>query len=560
MNLQTERIDKHKAQFTIEIEADRLEDAKLKAARKISRQVRIKGFRKGRAPYRLVAQYVGEAAILEEAVEDLGDNLYKQALEESQVLPYGPGAFEDFKLEPAPTFIFSVPLQPEVDLQDYRSVRLDFEAPAVSQADIDAALRQLQMSAVEVLDDDVQVAALGNRVTIAVDSEFADGEPPEVADAGELQEAAEDALTAEGDAPADDAEDTNAPVIPRKGDAFVQDDNTVMILDPNEDPFIQGFVEQLVGVEVGSDVTFELTIPDDDADETIIGRRVSFVVTIKNIEAIDIPELDDDFARRACRSRGDEETDLAGLRALMKADLERSEQEAAKSEYADSVLQRIVEGAAIQYPEMMLDEQIEGMIEDFAGNLQRQRVSLDDYLRMTNTSRDDLREQYREPAIGSLRQSLVLRELVDAQGIEVAEEEIEARIETRIENVFAGYAAGDAMRKVFNTPEMKDSVRNELMMRRIHAHLFAIGQGEDGAAAVAELKAQMAADAQRARERSERAQRYQAEDAAAASPEPAEDAAENSSEPQISRDDAAATQAGLADEASPDTGHEAKSE
>ena len=152
MNLQTERIENHRAQFTIEIETDQLEDAKRRAARKISRQVRIKGFRKGKAPYKLVVQRVGEGAVLEEALESLGDVLYKQALDESEVTPYGPGAFEDFQLEPAPTFVFSVPLQPEVDLKDYLNVRIDFEEPAVTDEDVDNALKQLRMRHIEVLD------------------------------------------------------------------------------------------------------------------------------------------------------------------------------------------------------------------------------------------------------------------------------------------------------------------------------------------------------------------------------------------------------------------------
>ena len=516
MNLQTERIDNHKAQFTIEIETDQLEEAKRQAARKISREVRIKGFRKGKAPYRLVAQYVGEGAILEEALDALGDGLYKRALEESEVVPYGPGAFEDFKLEPAPTLIFTVPLQPEVDLQDYLSVRLDFEAPEVSADEVDEALKQLQMRAVEVVDGNVSVAEAGNRVTIAVDSEFVDGEAQDEPTEDTLKGAADDALTADADDQDDQAAGESVPVTPKKGDTFVNDDSTVIILDPNEDPFVHGFVENLIGVEVGSDVEFELTIPDDDADEGIAGRRVSFVVTLNSIEAIAIPELDDEFARRMSRSRGEEESNLVGLRATIQADMERSQLESAKSEYADKVLQQIVQGAEIVYPELMLDEQIDGMIRDFEGNLKQRGVSLDDYLRMTNSTSDDLREQYREPGTQSLRQSLALRELVSAQEIEIGDEEIEARLD----NVIAGYGTSDAIRKLFDTPQMKGNIRNELMMSHIHAHLFAIGRGEDGAVVVEDVKAQMAADADRTRERSERAQRYAAEDEAAESADP----------------------------------------
>lgn len=516
MNLQTERIDNHKAQFTIEIETDQLEEAKRQAARKISREVRIKGFRKGKAPYRLVAQYVGEGAILEEALDALGDGLYKRALEESEVVPYGPGAFKDFKLAPAPTLIFTVPLQPEVDLQDYLSVRLDFEAPEVSADEVDEALKQLQMRAVEVVDGNVSVAEAGNRVTIAVDSEFVDGEAQDEPTEDTLTGAADDALTADADDPDDQAADETVPVTPKKGDTFVNDDNTVIILDPNEDPFVHGFVENLIGVELGSDVEFELTIPDDDADEGIAGRRVSFVVTLNSIEAIAIPELDDEFARRMSRSRGEEESNLVGLRATIQADMERSQLESSKSEYADKVLQQIVQGAEIVYPELMLDEQIDGMIRESEGNLKQRGISLDDYLRMTNSTSDDLREQYREPGTQSLRQSLALRELVSAQEIEIGDEEIEARLD----NVIAGYGTSDAIRKLFDTPQMKGNIRNELMMSHIHAHLFAIGRGEDGAVVVEDVKAQMAADADRTRERSERAQRYAAEDEAAESADP----------------------------------------
>ena len=422
LNLTTERIENHRAQLTVEIESEELEDAKRKAARKISRQVRIKGFRKGKAPYRLVAQAVGEGAILEEALETLGDNLYKRALEESEVVPYGPGAFDDFQLEPAPTFIFTVPLQPEVDLKAYHEVRIDFEAPEVSGDEVDQALKQLQLRAVEVLDDSVDVAAPGNRVTIAVDSEFVDGEPQDDAADDDSESDVQDGLEDAGaddeaeDTEADTEADRQAPYIPRQGDTFVSDENATIILDPNEDPFTHGFVEQLIGVELGATVEFELTIPDDDADETIIGRRVQFDVTLNKIESIAIPELDDEFARRVSRNRGDLELDLAGLSASTREELERSALSQAKSEYCNQVLEAIVAGAEIDYPDVMLDQQIDGMIGEFERNLAQQRISLDDYYRLTSSTEEELREQHREGAANSLRHSLVLREIVKRAG------------------------------------------------------------------------------------------------------------------------------------------------
>ena len=507
MNLQTERIENHKAQFTIEIDTDRLEEAKRQAARKISRQVRIKGFRKGKAPYKIVLQRVGEGAVLEEALEDLGDALYKQALDESEVVPYGPGAFEDFKLEPAPTFVFSVPLQPEVDLQDYLDVRLDFEEPAVTDGEVDDALKQMQMRQVEVLDEDINVTGPGHRVTIAVDSEFVDGDPPdEAAD----DAPSEDALTSMDDERAEPDEAEPTPYVPKRGDTFVRDENTQIILDPNQDPFVHGFVGNLIDVERGSDVEFELTIPDDDAEESIIGRRVSFIVTIKDIEAISIPALDDEFARQVSRDRGDENQDLAALRQSVRDGLQKAALDNARSEYCADVLQQIVEGAQIVYPDLMLDEHIDDMIGEFEGSLKQQRLNLDEYLRLTNSSKEELREQYRERATHTVRQSLVLRELVSAREIEVTDDDIELRLQS----VIAGYGDSPEIRKLFDSPQMRGNFRNELVMNFINAHLVAIGRGQDPVVAIEDLRSDMAADAEDARQRSERLRLFRQEDAA----------------------------------------------
>ena len=517
MNLQTERIENHRAQFTIEIENDRLEDAKRKAARKISRQVRIKGFRKGKAPYGLVVRHVGEGAVLEEALEALGDVLYKQALDESEVVPYGPGAFEDFKPEPSPTFVFSVSLQPEVDLKNYLDARIDFEEPVLTDGEIDDAIKQMRMRQVEVLDEEIKIAGPGHRVTIAVDSEFVDGDPPEeVSDAP-----SDDALTSEigEDGEHDAADEEPTPYVPKLGDTFVKDDSTQIILDPNEDPFVHGFVGNLIGAERGSDVEFELTIPDDDAEETIIGRRVSFIVTINDIEALSIPELDDEFARRTSRDRGDEEQDVHGLRESVRAELQRAALDNARTQYSASVLQKIVEGANIEYPDLMLSERIDELIQEFEANLKQRGLNLDEYLRLTNSSQEDLREQYRDSAVHTLKQNLVLHELARVQEIDINDEEVDMRLET----VIAGYGPSPEIRKLFDTPQMRGNIRNELFMNHLNAHLLAIGQGQDPAAVIEETRAQMAADTERARERSERLRRYREEDAATNDEEPTDD-------------------------------------
>lgn len=508
MNLQTERIEKHRAQLTIEIEEDQLETAKKKAARQISQRVRIKGFRKGKAPYRLVAQYVGEAAILEEAVESLGDDLYKQALQESEVTPYGPGSFEDFKIEPAPTFVFSVPLQPEVELKNYQDVRVDYDEPEVNDEDVEQALQQLRMRELEVLDAECKVAEPGNRVRVSVDSEFVDGEEPEddaTDSGGEDEGQPDDSAETEAEQDAIAAKkDDDTPYVPRKGDTFVHDENAIVILDPNEDSFVEGFVDAIVGAELGSDILFELTIPDDDPDKTIANRRVSFVVTLNQIESIRIPELDDVFAESIFKNRGDEVTDMVGLRGSMREDLARAALERTKSQYSGQVLEQIVEGAEIHYPELMLSERVDEMINEFAGNLKRQNLSLEDYLRHTGNSLDALKLQYQEPATQSLGQSLVVRELVKEEEVEASDEQIDLRMEL----VLSGYGQSAEIRKLFDSPQMRSNIRNELIISQINERLSAIGRGEDPDKAVESLNERLSDDVKLAKERHERLQSY----------------------------------------------------
>lgn len=518
MNLQTERIENHQAQLTIEIEASQLEEAKRAAARRISRQVRIRGFRKGKAPYRLVAQTVGEGAILEEAVGDLGETLYKQALEESELSPYGPGSFDDFKLEPKPTFIFKVPLQPEVELNDYQDVRVDFDKPEVRDDEVELGLAQLQTEAIEVLDAERQVTELGNRVLLAVDSEFLDGEEPE--DDEPTVDDEDQAADSEYSEDSEDSEvlreagwdkEDDLPYVPRKGETFVHDENAVVILDPKEDPFIDGFVEAIVGAELGSDIVFELTIPDDDPDKTIANRLVEFVVTVKQIEAIRIPEMDDDFAENVCKRRGDEVTDLAGLRALIRQEMEEAVLEQARSDYSGQVLAQIVDGADIHYPEVMLDERIDELIKDFEERLQAQNLKLEDYLHHTGTSREDLKLQHREAGTQSLKQSLVVMELIGEEEVEASVEQVELRMEQIFFNMLQRFD----WRHMLDLENMRSNVRHELLISQVNERLCAIGLGEAPDEAVSAYFKQMKQDVDRAKARQERLQAAEDEESEA---------------------------------------------
>ncbi len=511
LNLQTERIENHRAQLTIEIEEDQLTSAKQKAARQISQRVRIKGFRKGKAPYRIVAQHVGEAAILEEAIDSLGEELYKQALEESEVNSYGPGAFEDFKLEPAPTFVFTVPLQPEVELNNYQDVRIDFEEPEVPEELVNEALQRLRLLDLEVLNDQCEVAELGNRVTLSVDSEFLDGEEPDAdepeIDGDETEQSDETDETDDADGEPDDVawnEEDDMPYVPRKGDTFVHDENAIVILDPSEDPFLDGFVEAIVGAELGSDIEFELTVPDDDADKTIANRQVYFVVTVKKIESIRIPDLDDAFAEKSSKNRGAELMDMAALRENARRDMERMALDQAKSDYSGQVLEQIVAGAEIHYPELLLEDRIDAFVEEFEDGLKQRNLRLEDFYRYSGETQESFRLRFHEQATQSLEESLVTMELIKEEEVEVADEHLDLRMNLAV----AGLGNSPEVRKIMDTPEMRANHRSELFISQLNERLWAIGRGEDPDEAVDSYFAQLRDDLKLARESFERLRGY----------------------------------------------------
>ncbi len=503
MNLQVERIENHKARLTAEIEAAQFENAKRKAARKISRQVPIRGFRKGKAPYSRVAQTVGEATIIEEAVDDLTQEIYRQALEESKVDPFGQGDLEDVKLDP-PTFIFTLPMRPVVDLKNFLDVRVDYEAPTIDESDVDDRLRQYQMQLLQVLDDEVETAQLGHRLYIDVDSEFLDDHDPEEADSAFDEDAAD---TDQADV---------APPAPQKGEPFVSEKDTPIILDPNEDPFVHGFVENLVDAQPGDDVVFELTIPDDDADPTIAGRLVEFVVTINRIEAISIPELDEEFVREVSEMRNEQATDLAALRSALREEMEQEAKQRHDDEYGRQVITRIVAGADIHYPEVAVDYQLEQQLSEFQGRIEQQGVPFADFMRFTGNSDADLRERMREEAVTRVEHSLTMDKLREELGTDVDESDIDMRFEAF--NARFGREVADNEQYAV----LRNFMREEVEMAHMSAKLVALGRGEDMTAAIEALRAQAADELRQALENQPSLDEEAVEIAAAEATDPAE--------------------------------------
>lgn len=455
MNIQTERLDNHTARFTVEVEPKQWEDAKKDAAREVSKQIRVKGFRKGKAPYNVVVRHVGEGVIIEEAMEKLGNELYREVMETTEHEPYAAGSLEDFQLEPQPTYIFSVPLVPEIELGDYREIRVEYTDPTVSEEDVAVAMRQYQQQKAEVEDSTSPIQS-GDRVTIDIHSTFADGE----------------------EANEEDSDDEEENPVPLKGADFIHEHDAEVNLDPEAEPALPGFIDALVGANVDETVEFDLVVPDEEQyREGVSGRTIHFEVTVKKIQNVTLPELNDELAASITETDNEDEDPLtlAQLEDRTREELQTKAESEAESAYSDEVLGKIAEGATLSYPEVMVVERIHDMIEDLDRNLQQQGMDLETYQKVMGITHDDLHEQYQDDAVKSLKRSLVLGEVLVQENINVTAEDVAGEIEKTLSQ-FGEQA--DVFRQFFDNEQQRSMIANNLLFQRVMERLVKIGKGE----------------------------------------------------------------------------------
>jgi trigger factor len=474
LNVQTETLEQHIARLTVEVDLQDLEQAKQKAAAKISLQVNIPGFRRGKAPYRLIVNYVGEAAILEEAVETLGQDVYKKALEEAKIEPYTFGELENFQLEPKPTFIFRVPMEPTFDIKDYLSVRAEFLPKTVTDADLEKAMLELQESEA-VVEPAPEPARMGNRITADVHGFYvdeksdndADDEEDEVEDAHDHDHAEDDDHDHDDE---EDDEDFHAAPVHEHGANFYLD------VEREEAP---GFAEKLVGATPGERRVFEFTYPEDEEKYgEVSGRTIRFVLDVSAVDVVTLHPMNDELAARVTAEE-EQPLTLLELRARVRQNLQTSAEAEYRAEYADAVLEKLVEGGEFGYPDAMVKTQIESMIERSAS---RFGVAKADYLRLIQ--RDEASfvsdPQYREAAEAAIKRSLAMRAIIEREQLTVTEAEISAEMDEFMQ-VFGGFSN---YRNLLKNPEMRETFINNILEQKVKDRLVAIGRGEATPAAL----------------------------------------------------------------------------
>lgn len=419
----TEPIGKRDLRLTVEIPEERVQQEMRRVAREISAQVNIPGFRKGKAPYSVVLQRYGEERLREQVAEDLTREFYRAALQQEGITPYGPANLENVQLSPM-RLTFTLPLPPIVRLGDYRSLRVEFPPVEVTDEEIRNVLEDIRQE---------------NAVSEPVEGR---GAQP-----GDLLQIEVEGRT-------------------DQGELFLKDDDAEVVLDPEDTYPAPGFYSALEGMTPGEERTFRLKMPNGQPSE-----EAEFRVRLQALYNRILPELDDDLARAAGPY-----PNLEALKDDIRGQLLQMKQKTALDEYATTVVRQLVEQSEVEYPSVLLEEQLQAMVEQLEERVrEEQRMSLQDYLKVTGQTMEDLRERFLPVADYRVRRMLVLGELALAEGLRVSDEEVDQRIQA-ISQAWGDQA--EAMRAQLEKPENREHLSAQILYEKVMDRLLAIARGE----------------------------------------------------------------------------------
>ena len=445
MKIETHPREDHQITMVVEIEPEKLEGARHKAARRIAEKVKISGFRPGKAPYDVVRRLYGDGAITEEAVEILVDEIYPEALKDTKIEPAAAGQLENIESLEPPKFVFTIPLKPTVVLGDYRSVRLPYEFVIPGEDKLEEEITNLR-----------RMYAKTENVERAVE----DGDYVLLDVTGHKAKASED----------------ETPLVERKGFAIVARKE-----EKNTDWPFPGFASKLIGLKPGESKTFSHKYPKDFSEETLAGQNVKFEVSVKTVRSVNMPELDDDFAKMTGLGQN-----VVELRKRMQENLETEARGSYNDEYFEKLIELIKAGAVIKYPPQVLDHELEHVMEDVERRLQSQGVeNMEAYYKMINSDKEKfIEEQARPTSIKRLERGLVMDELARAEKIEIDNDALEAEFN----NTWATLAMNDqefakrtkngtkASREIVDAVAMDSA--NRLLTQRVLDRIKAIATGE----------------------------------------------------------------------------------
>lgn len=379
MSLQLEKLEKNMAKLTIEVSAEELEKAIEAAYHKNKGQISVPGFRKGKVPRQMIEKMYGKEVFYEDAANALIPTAYEKAVEECEEEIVSQPSIDVVTLEAGKPFVFTaeVALKPEVKLGKYKGVTIAKAEATVSDDEVEAEIKKELENNARTISVEDRAVKDGDMTVIDFEG-FVDG------------------VAFEGG----------------KGENYP--------LTIGSGAFIPGFEEQLVGAEIGKETEVSVTFPTEYQADELAGKAAIFKVTVKEIKEKELPVLDDEFAAEVS-----EFDTLAEYKADVKKKLEEKKAADAKNIKEDQVIEKIMEEATMDIPEAMIKTQQRQLADDFAQRIQMQGLNIEQYFQFTGLNAETFMEQLKPQAEKRIKSRLVLEAVVEAEKIQVTEEDFE---------------------------------------------------------------------------------------------------------------------------------------
>lgn len=422
MSAELIKVENDVAEVVIEVDGESFKEALDQAYLENRSHFNVPGFRKGKAPRRIIEVNYGKDIFYEEAVHLALNKLYGPMLDELELdaIDYpemevdGEVGEDGFKVN------FKIPLRPEAVLGDYKGAKVEYEEVEVGEELVDAALENEREKNARLVNVD-GAAEEGDTVNIDFEG-FLDGE------------------TFEG------------------GKAAGHD------LELGSNSFIPGFEEQLVGKSEGDEVDVEVTFPEDYHSEDFAGKDATFKVVVNSIKRRELPELDDDFAMDVS-----EYDTLDEYKESLKKELEEQSEEVERDAKVGGAMEVLIDGMEVEIPDVLVEDELENEFRGLANQLAQYGMDMDMFLSSQDRTEEDMREEMRPTALHRVQEQLALTAFAKAEGIEVSEEEIDEELTELAESMESENVETfiEDWKKNQGTESAEMAVRNRKIVDRI---------------------------------------------------------------------------------------------
>ena len=368
--------------FEMAVDAKEFDAAEEKAYKKTRSRYKIDGFRKGKAPRRIIEMNYGKGIFFNDALDILLPEIYPVAVDELglKVVSQPELDIKEANEDGSLVLVATADVRPEVEVKNYKGVEIEKVSAEVEEERIDAELNSMLQSYARVVTVDAPV------------------------------------------------ENGNTAVIDFKGllngEAFEGGTAEAYSLEIGSGTFIPGFEEQIIGKKAGEEFEVNVTFPEEYPAEELAGKPVVFEVKLHEVKVKELPELNDEFAQDTTEFES-----LAELKADVKAKLEKDAEEEAKRQMRDAAVAKVAEGVEVEIPNSMVEAQMDRMLNDLNMQLSYQGWSIEQFAELSGQSMEEIREARREDALNIVKSTLVVEEIAELENVEVSQEDLDKDLE-----------------------------------------------------------------------------------------------------------------------------------